>query len=173
MKNIVILILTVLSLSLLISCGDKPDYSSVENFLQDFISALKNGNQGRYLSFYLQADDFDSKSPGADLAIERFTEAVQNKYLNDCERTARLLSNKQVKIEEMKLDQSNKLVANYLRDVKKNYSNVIIPLTAGDMRIVLEIKEVIQVGNEWRLTTFMTTVDQGTETRDPIHLRQQ
>lgn len=158
------------------ACSDKPSYENAEQFLRDFVSVLRTGQEHRFGDFYIQQQDFDAEVEGAALAIERFSNSVRTRFLANCRGAANLMRELQIDVEKIDLrgkgeGGGRKLAASFLKGVGEHYTDVLIVLDTGDAKILLLIKEVFQVEDGWRLTTFSTTVDTGTERVEPIEIK--
>ena len=78
---------------------------------------------------------------------------------------------KVVEVENIELNKGKPRVIRFLRNVMENYSDVIIHLRVEDNKINIKIDEVIRIENHWRLTTFITHVDMGSEKlEEPIEV---
>lgn len=163
-------LLTVVPL-LAVGCQGKPAFDNADAFLTAFVQTLARGNADAYENYYLQGEDFDKSGAAATAAIKNFTGRVRNRFLSSCSGAAALLKGREVSIESIEYGGGRPRAALFLRDVGEHFANVTIRLKADDMLISLHIEEVIEVGGQWRLTTFKTVVDTGTERLPDIEIQ--
>jgi hypothetical protein len=169
-RFIAVLALFLLTL-LAVACGSQPRYGNAEQFLRDFVSALAAGDLDRCERFYLNTDDFDPAAEGVQPAISRFDTTVRQRFLNACRGAVELLRGKNVTIDSIELNRGEPRAASFLRNVTEHYSKVMVHLKAGETSISLLIEEVFETDGKWRLTTFSTLFDAGTEKLPDLEIR--
>jgi hypothetical protein len=171
MSRIAAAVSALLTALLLASCVGQQSYENAEQFLDDFVAALAASDIDRCQQFYLQTDDFDPAAEGVRPAITRFDTAIRQRFLNACRGAAELLKGKRVEIQSIELNHGEPRAASFLRDVTEHYSKVMVHLKAGETSISLLIEEVFETGGKWRLTTFSTLFDAGTEQLPDVEVR--
>jgi hypothetical protein len=171
MSRIAAAVSALLTALLLASCVGQQSYENAEQFLDDFVAALAAGDIDRCQQFYLQTDDFEPAAEGVRPAITRFDTAIRQRFLNACRGAAELLKGKRVEIQSIELNHGEPRAASFLRDVTEHYSKVMVHLKAGETSISLLIEEVFETGGKWRLTTFSTLFDAGTEQLPDVEVR--
>ncbi len=164
------IILSYLLVFLLTGCAGEARYDNAEDFLRAFVAALARGDLQSCEPFYLHTGDFDSSIPGAKPAIGRFDTTIRQRFLNACRGAIELLKGKQAEVISIELRKGEARAASFLKNIEEHYSGVTVRI-AGDMPISLLIEEVMKTDGNWRLTTFSTLVDTGTEQLPDIEIR--
>jgi hypothetical protein len=156
---------------LLASCSNAPDYSSKEAFIEDFIKTLLSGEEGKYPQFFVALEDFDNDADGVQMAIERFTGTIKAQFLNSCNSLSELLKDKDVEIVSVEFRKNKPRILRFIGEVEEHYEGVEVYLDTGsEEQVVLTIQELYLIDGKWRMTTFTTLIDQGTERMDPVNL---
>lgn len=167
MKKFSVLVFVVCLI--LAGCSSAPDYSSKEAFIKDFILALDSNQRARFAAFYVQEGDFED-SPEAEALKSIALGSTRMKFIENAQKLALEMEGKQVSVKDIAFSKSVPILASILTDVKDSFSNVRVTLDVDGQTWLMDISEVINVGEEWRLTSFFTTVDLGTEQLDPVEI---
>ncbi|HUX08141.1 MAG TPA: hypothetical protein VMX35_12585 [Acidobacteriota bacterium] len=170
MKRAAVTISIVMVLTLA-GCAGEAQYDNAEGFLRAFVTTLANGDLQNCESFYLSTTDFDPSIPGAQPAIGRFDTTIRQRFLNSCRGAMELLKGKEVEILAIELHQGEQRVATFMKNVGEHYAMVNVRVKAEGTSISLLIEEVIKTDGNWRLTSFSTLVDTGTEQLPDIEIR--
>lgn len=171
MKRLLALTAFLAVASLTSGCNaGRPDYSSPEAFLRDFVNALAEDQTGRFDMFYLQEEDFNADAPAADLARDRFMGAVREEFLKRCRGAAAFMRGKKVLVDSIQFRTFEPRVVQFLANVKENHSGTLVHLAIGDQKARLEVDELIQIGDAWRLTQILLIVEEETEWGGEIEL---
>ena len=159
MKKLTLISLAILTVLAAISCSKPVDNSSPEAFVRDFVQTLKSG--GNYQAYYLKEADF-AEDESSQMTVVRFTDFVQENFMRRCANAHDLFKGKKLEIKSVELIPSERKAANFLRSVGTVHK-AIVNVVLDDEELRLEIEEVIQVGEEYRLVLFAILVDFGTE----------
>ena len=152
-------------------CGSgQPDNSSPEAFLRDFVKSLAEEQTERFALFYLQESDFDPEAPASDLAKERFMGTVREVYLERCRGAADFMRGEKVIVDKIQFRKFDPRVVQFLGNVKENHSGTLVRLAIGAQKARIEVDELIQVGESWRLTQILLIVEEETEWGGEIEL---
>lgn len=163
MRRVFSLIAAFTVVSFLGSCSTGPDYSTPEAFLRDFVKALSEEQTGRFESFYLQESDFNMEAPAADLAVDRFMGTVREEFLQRCRGAAAFMRGKKVLVDNIEFRTFEPRIVQFLSNVKENHSGTLIHLAIGTQKARIEVDELIQIGEEWRLTQFLLIIEEEAE----------
>jgi hypothetical protein len=159
MKNRLMLAPLLALLLLATACNQAPpDYSSAEAFVRDFVQTLKDG--GDYRSYYLDKSDF-ADDESSQMTVARFTEFVKENFLRRCRNAHDLMKGKALSIESVELIPREKKAATFLHSVGTVHK-ALVQIKIGEESLLLDIEEVVQIGEEYRLVLFTTIVDHGT-----------
>ena len=154
----------ILTLFLAEACSQQPSYDDPREFIEAFVQALRENDEGRYGEFYVRRDDFEgAPSAGARVAVNRISGPDRESFLAGCRGAAALLRGREVSIEGIEFGGARPRVAALLRGVLEHRSQVLVHLRAGEMTISLLIPELIRLEGGWRLTGVRTIVDVGSE----------
>ena len=165
------MVVVLYTLAIMGCTPEKPDYSNATAFINDFVSALNESDVSRFDTFFFKRDDFDLSVDGSEMARERIMGIVRQEFLRQCNSFVKNFGSREFTVEDISLQSSKPRAVRFLNDVGEQYSQVEVTLNVEDeFALRLVIDEIVQVGSEWRLSTFLAIVDYGTEEVEPIHI---